>query len=87
MEGREGIVGVYDCRYRVLLQHVAALLCVPWESVEGVEEKVAHLLIQQTYVESESVPSSLIVVLFFSPCRSGIKNQVLRLGEMGIKRA
>ncbi len=44
---------MYDSRYRVLMQHVSALLGVAFEKVEDIEDKIAHLLIEETYVESE----------------------------------
>ena len=45
--------GVYDSRYRVLLQHLSALLALRFDSVEAIEHKVAHLLTEEAYVESK----------------------------------
>uniref|UniRef100_A0A914VM74 Uncharacterized protein n=1 Tax=Plectus sambesii TaxID=2011161 RepID=A0A914VM74_9BILA len=45
--------GRYDCRYRVLMRHVSALLAVHWDAVEEIEDTLTHLLIEQQYDESE----------------------------------
>lgn len=45
-------VGAYDCRYRVLLRHAAALLGVLWDSFEELEDTLIYCLLND-YVESE----------------------------------
>ncbi|EYC43993.1 hypothetical protein Y032_0475g2132 [Ancylostoma ceylanicum] len=44
--------GNYDSRYRVLLRHLATLLCVVWEEFEDVEDSLAASLVNEVFVES-----------------------------------
>ena len=45
------VAGCYDSRARSLLKHVGALFAVA--NLDSIEDTVAHLLIEETFVESE----------------------------------
>lgn len=45
--------GSYDCRSRVLLRHVCALLAVRWDDFEDVEDAFVDMILGQEYTETE----------------------------------
>lgn len=45
--------GNYDCRHRVLLRHLCALLSARWDYFEDVEDSLTDCIVNQQYVESE----------------------------------
>uniref|UniRef100_A0A0R3RQC3 DUF726 domain-containing protein n=1 Tax=Elaeophora elaphi TaxID=1147741 RepID=A0A0R3RQC3_9BILA len=45
--------GTYDCRYRVLLRHICALLAVGWDDFENIEDALVDTITGYQYKESE----------------------------------
>uniref|UniRef100_A0AC34RGP2 Transmembrane and coiled-coil domain-containing protein 4 n=1 Tax=Panagrolaimus sp. JU765 TaxID=591449 RepID=A0AC34RGP2_9BILA len=45
--------GDYDCRYRVLLRHIGALLGISWDDFEDMEDTLTDCLINDQYIESD----------------------------------
>lgn len=45
--------GTYDCRYRVLLRHICALLSVKWDDFENIEDALVDTITGYHYKENE----------------------------------
>ncbi|VDM20318.1 unnamed protein product [Wuchereria bancrofti] len=45
--------GTYDCRYRVLLRHICALLSVRWDDFEDIEDALVDTITGYHYKENE----------------------------------